>query len=107
MNNTNINQKSNDNLKIISNLSNLGQNKLWGEPSKKKFILEVKEANISNTHIGYYFYFKKIISNKRDKNIIINSIESKKNKILESDISSMPNIPKINKSSVKFLEEDD
>ena len=29
------------------------------DPSKKKFLLKVKEALIGNNTVGYYFYFKK------------------------------------------------
>ena len=106
MNNSTIGRKSQqpDNLKV----TNFGKSTYvgGGENSKKKFLVQVKEEYISNVQIGYYFYFKKIVSQKKDKNIIINASESNKVK-LESSMSSMQNLPKINKSSVKFLDDDE
>ena len=44
---------SNEN--IYENLNNIKDNKY-----EKNFLMQIKDANISNKHVGYYFYFQKI-----------------------------------------------
>ena len=71
-----------------------------GDLSKKKFLLEVKEAKIKNNIVGYYFYFKKYNSKRNESGLLIN-LENMK---LENPPS---NRGKLNKSSIKFIEDED
>ena len=95
-----ITSKKQDMAKILSQFSGIGK-KMNGENNKKKLILEVKDVIISNKQIGYYFYFKK--SNSRNEASLININESTK---IEKIENTSLNLAKINKSSVKFYEEE-
>ena len=100
--NTVINNKKQDMSKILSQFSGIGK-KLNGESNKKKLILEVKEVIISNKQIGYYFYFKKSYSGRNEASLL-NINESIKMEKIEKPSSI---IGKLNKSSVKFYDEED
>ena len=70
------------------------------DPSKKKFLLQVKEAHVGNNNVGYYFYFRKK-NNRRYESSLFNNLENLK---IENPPS---NRAKLNKSSIKFIEDED
>ena len=89
--------------KISTKLSglNIGLKKGMADMSKKKFIMEVKEARVANNTVGYYFYFRKTNQGRNEASLLNN--ESIKMEIPSS------NRGKINKtkSSVKFYDEEE
>ena len=93
------NNRRKDNINILSQFSGMSP-KNNADPSKKKFLLKVKEALIGNNTVGYYFYFKKK-SNRRSEASLFNNADSIK---MENPPS---NRTKLNKSSVKFIEDED
>ena len=88
-----------DNLKILSQFSGMSPRHVI-DPSKKKFLLQVKEAHVGNNNVGYYFYFRKK-NNRRYESSLFNNLENLK---IENPPS---NRAKLNKSSIKFIEDED
>ena len=100
------NVKKQESGKILSQFSGLGnyQKKGLGDKSKKKFFMEVKEAILSNKHFGYYFYFKKSNSGGKEATLLNNNFDSVRMERMDSPGS---NRGKMNKSSIKFYDEEE
>lgn len=99
MSNNNIKKQSSG--KILSQFSGILK-KAVIDPSKKKFFMEVKEANFNNKHLGYYFYFRKSISGGKEGSLFNNNLDNIK---FENPGSNRGKIN--NKSSIKFYDEEE
>ena len=93
-----VNISNNNNFSSSNNkkhFSGISQKKVNGD-SKKKFLMEVKEAKVSKNTVGYYFYFKKSNQGRNEASLL--SVE--KNKNLPTNRTKL-------KSSVKFIEDEE
>ena len=97
--NNNIKKQSSG--KILSQFSGVLKKGVL-DPSKKKFFMDVKEVNLSNKHLGYYFYFRKSSSGGKEGSILNNNLDGIK---FESPGSNRGKIN--NKSSIKFYDEEE
>ena len=93
-----VNISNNNNFSSSNNkkhFSGISQKKVNGD-SKKKFLMEVKEAKVSKNTVGYYFYFKKSNQGRNEASLL----SVGKNENLPTNRTKL-------KSSVKFIEDEE